>query len=264
MQGKHGFLIMVTSIVLMMLPSAMAQNRTLKAEVRHRPPEMIVDHTNYTGPLIDILKELAERAGFEIRLQDHQFKGSLERLKRSQIDLLPRTICSKERAAVIDYLGPIGYQEKEIVFIVKPGEEKSISHFDDLLKHRIGSKRGTYYFKEFVENKDIIKIEAEDDENLAMMFKAGRLTTFIALDKKAAVAALKKHGVSEYTFADYKYIMRIGNYFGIARDHDQYELLQNILEKMVVSGRIKEIYNKHGLTAPVFEIHMGFEKCVAE
>jgi polar amino acid transport system substrate-binding protein len=50
---------------------------------------------------------------------------------KGDIDILPRTLCNKKRAAVIDYLGPIGYQEKNIVFIVKPGKENSIIFLKD-------------------------------------------------------------------------------------------------------------------------------------
>lgn len=76
---------------------------------------------------------------------------------RGRVDVLPRTLCTERRSKEIDYLGPIGYQTKFIEFLVKPGKEKSIREFEDLKKIKVGSKKGTFYFKEFSDAREIKK-----------------------------------------------------------------------------------------------------------
>lgn len=238
-----------------------AKDAVLRIDVRHRPPEMVVSGETYTGPLIDIIKEAAEKNNYTVIFQSRQFNGSLALLKQGFIDILPRTICTIERAVFIDYLGPIGYQEKDIVFIVRKGQEKSISSFEDLKKFNIGTKLGTHYFDAFNNSTEINKIETADDKNLVSMFSAQRFDAFIVLDQKAAEAALAGNGVTEYAYAVYKHINRIGNFYGITPGHPAHEKLQHTIEKMVLSGRIKELYKKHGASPPVFTKELGFKNC---
>lgn len=251
----------VCSLSAFFIQTVIADDNILEVDVRHRPPEMIISGKSYKGPLIDIIKEAAQKNNFQVKLELRQFKGSLSLLKQGVIDILPRTICTIDRAVFIDYLGPIGYQEKDIVFIVHKRKENSINTFEDLKKYRVGTKLGTYYFEKFNNTNEIEKIETADDDNLVQMFTAGRVDTFIVLDKKSAEIALAKHGVSQYSYANYKHTNRIGNYYGIAPDHPAYDRLQKTLEDMVISGRVKEIYQKHGITPPVFNMDLGFKNC---
>lgn len=239
-----------------------AQEKTLLVEIRQRPPEMVIQGKHYSGPLLDIIEEAAKASGFKVRYRKRQFKASLEDLGRGKIDILPRTICTKERAGVIDYIGPIGFQEKEICFLVKPGKEDSIQRFEDLRELEIGVKRGTVYFEQFDKSREIRKLESKDDDNMVKMFEKGRFDAMIILDRKAADVALEKHGVTEYAFAKYKYLKKIGNYYGIPKGHRAKEKLQQALEEMVETGRVAKIYEKYGVAPPVFDPQWGFEKCL--
>lgn len=255
------FLVLTLFGLFGFVQSGIAGDKVLKVDIRHRPPEMIVNDTSYTGPLIDIIQEIATTNGYQIQYHFRQFYGSMILLKQGRIDILPRTICTMERAQSIDYLGPIGYQTKKIVFIVRPGLEDKIHSFEDLVKFNIGTKKGTFYYDEFNNNNRIKKVETYDDENLVRMYDAGRFDVFIALDKKSALAAFEKEGITQFAFAKYFHTRHIGNYFGIAKDHPARTLLQKTLEEMVKSGRISKIYQDHGVTPPVFTDDMVFQKC---
>ncbi|MCP3944078.1 MAG: amino acid ABC transporter substrate-binding protein [Desulfobacteraceae bacterium] len=247
--------------ITIMHSNLMANDDVLIVDIRNRPPEMNVDGDKYSGPLLDIIKEAANNAGYKVKYKVRQFKASFELLKNGKIDILPRTLCRPDRAEVIDYIGPIGYQEKTISFLVKPGNEDSIKNFDDLKKISVGVKRGTVYFKEFDNSNDIKKITAYDDDNLVQMFDHKRFTTMIVLDKKSAEKALKKNKISEYAFATYKHKLKIGNYFGITKKNKARQKLQQAIEKMVISGRVKEIYNKYEVKPPMFDPAVGFIPC---
>jgi polar amino acid transport system substrate-binding protein len=241
----------VLVLVCVLGPSALfAQDTTLVVDLRHRPPEMIVEGEQYSGPLLDILEEAAQKAGYQIKYQVRQFQGSLEYLKRGEIDVLPRTIYTQRRAEVIDYLGPIGYERKEILFLVKQGKEASIQRFEDLKRLTVGVKRGTVYFEEFDQSQEINKVVSHDDENLVRMFAHNRFETMIILDKSAVEFALKKYRISDYAYAHYRHPICIGLYYGITRGHPAKDALQHALEDLVTSGRVNAIYHKYDLEPP--------------
>ena len=253
-------------VMIALLPDILraTDNKTLVVDVRQRPPEMIVDGESWSGPLIDIIEEAVRRAGYEVKFQFRQFQGSLRYLERGKIDILPRAICTQERTQFMDFLGPIGYEQKEILFLVKPGKEDSIRKFDDLKHLTVGVKRGTVYFEEFDASQEIVKIESHDDENLVRMFAHNRFDTMIILDRNAVESALKKYQISVYAYARYRQSLRIGIYYGILRGHPAKEALQHALEDLVTSGSVKAIYAQYGIEPPFFDLQQGFEPCFQE
>ncbi|PID56036.1 amino acid ABC transporter substrate-binding protein [candidate division KSB3 bacterium] len=259
----------VLAAVMIMTLSAERLNaverKTLVADIRQRPPEMVVHGESFwAGPLIDILQEAVQRAGYQIQFQVRQFQGSLRYLERGEIDILPRAICTRQRATFMDFLGPVGYEEKEILFLVKPGQEESVRTFDDLKDLTVGVKRGTVYFDAFDACQEIVKIESHDDENLVRMFAHNRFQTMIILDRNAVESALRKYQISEYAYARYRKTLHIGIYYGILRGHPATVSLQRALENLVISGRVKAIYASYGLEPPNFDHRHGFEPCFQE
>ena len=241
-----------------------SDEKILVIDVRQRPPEMNVDGDIWSGPLIDILEEAAHRIKYRVKFQVRQFEGSLRYLEYGKIDILPRVICTPARARMMDFLGPIGYEQKEILFLVPPGQEGSIQRFDDLKHLTVGVKQGTVYFEEFDASQEIVKIESQDDENLVRMFAHQRFDTMIILDRDAVEAALQKYQISAYAYAHYRLDLRIGIYYGIRRNHPAKEPLQHALEDMVTSGRVNAIYAQYGIVPPVFDVRQGFEPCLQE
>lgn len=237
-------------------------DKTLLVDVRQRPPEMTVEAETVSGPLIDIITEAAQRTGYAVKFQVRQFQGSLRYLECGLIDILPRAICTPARTKTMEYLGPIGYEPKEILFLVKPGQENSIQTFDDLKRLTVGVKQGTVYFEEFDANQEIVKIESDDDENLVRMFVRNRFETMIILDKHAVEAALDKYQITGYAYAHYRYPVHLAIYYGIRQGHPAQDALQQALEAMVASGRIKAIYAQYHLDAPLFDPQQGFEPCL--
>jgi polar amino acid transport system substrate-binding protein len=256
----------VSIAVFLLQPHVLrAQDKVLIIDIRHRPPDMIVEGEKFSGPLLDIIEEAAQKIDYRVQYQERQFEGSLHYLSQGKIDILPRTICTRERAANIDYLGPIGYQKKESRFLVKQGRKNAIQRFEDLKGMTVGIKRGTVYFEQFDASQEMTKIQANDDENLVAMFVRNRFDTMIVLDKPAVEAALKKHQVTDYAYARYSYPLLIGIYYGIVEDHPEKERLQQILEEMALSGRVNAIYESYSLEPPFFDIQItGFQQCFPE
>lgn len=234
---------------------ALCQSSSALAKIyidyRNRPPEMVVTDETFNGPIIDISRELAQMSGMEIQEFVRPFFKTLAILqKQGHITLLPRTFCTSERAKTIDYLGPIGKQEKQIRFLVRSDSNVNIETYEDLKKYNIGVKLKTVYFDQFDKDPSIKKIESIDDHNMVRMLMGKRFDAMVVVDQKAAEFALKKHGLKNYKYANYAHTKVIWHYFGMNRGFPQKELLQKNIEKMVLSGRISAIYKKHNLPSP--------------
>ena len=226
--------------------------KTFSAHYRQRPPEMNVDEVKktFTGPLRVIIEEAAEKIGFSVNWRQVKFKNSYECLQKGCVDIVPRVIMTEERKPFVHYLGPIGHQQKDIVFLVKKGQEDLIKKYEDLYNVTIGTKEKTAYFDRFNKDQKLKKIHSVDDENMSRMFIAGRFEAMIVLDVPSIERALKKNNFSNYSYAKYRYVQKISNYYGMSKKSpykDQYDKLNQTLIKMVETGRIKDIYQSFGL-----------------
>lgn len=227
-----------------------SEDKILKADFRHRPPEMIVSGENKSGPLKDIIEEAVSKIGYQIKWRKAPFSRSFVELKSGQVDIVPRTIRNKEREAFINYLGPIGYQQKNIEFLVKKGQEGLLEIYEDLYSVKVGLKRDTAYFDKFDHDPKINKKMSFDDKNMATMFKVGRFDTMIVLDKISIEKALTEIDFIDYSYSNYKYIQKIGIYYGFSKksSHSKvYSKLNKVLIEMAKTGRIVEIYKQHNI-----------------
>jgi len=139
--------LIVPLLVWMTPQAAFSAEKVLLADYRPRPPEMVVDEKtgHFSRPLIDILEEAAHKVGYSIKWRQAPFQRSLKELELGVIDVVPRVVLDEERKAFVAYLGPIGYQEKDIVFLVRKGQENLISSYEDLKKITIGVKQDAFY-----------------------------------------------------------------------------------------------------------------------
>ena len=230
-----------------------ASDRSLSADFRHRPPEMIVEGERFSGPLKDILEEAAKSLGYGVEWRLAPFPRSLNDLRRGRIDVVPRTIRNPEREAFINFLGPIGNQEKDILFLVKKGREGSIRRYEDLKGLTIGIKLKTAYFDRFDHDASLDKESASDDFNLARMFMGGRFDTVAVLDKAAMESALAGLTFDDYGYAEYRFEQMIGNFYGMSKMSANAGLFPRLdakLDEMLANGRVEEIYSRFGVAPP--------------
>jgi len=240
--------------VIFVLTTIYLQAETIKADFRHRPPEMIVNGQHKSGPLIDILESAAKKLGHNIQWRSATFPMSIHAIEEGNIDILPRTLKTKRRNLFINYLGPIGYQDKTILFLVKKGEENLINSYSDLKRLKIGVRKKTAYFSKFNLDFTLDKIETVDDSNMVKMFDRFRFDTMAVLDVDSIEFALKKNKITNYTYANYKFKQKIGNYYAMSKNSINstlYKDLSETLAMMAKSGEITSIYEFHGVKPPL-------------
>ena len=208
---------------------------------------MVVSDNSFHGPLKDILEEAAGKMGFKIIWGQRNFATSLMLIKNGKLDILPRTFRNSERESYVNYLGPIGFQKKNVKFLVKKSLKDKINKYEDLYNYIVGVKFKTSYFKKFNNDKKIKKVGGKDDDNMSRMFHFGRFDVMAIIDVPSIEYALKANKIKDYAYANYEYKQEIGNYYGMSK---YYEKLNKILIDMTKSGRVTEIYRKHKVEPP--------------
>jgi polar amino acid transport system substrate-binding protein len=71
---------------------------------------------------------------------------------------------------------------------------------------------------------------------------------------KSIEKALKDINFTDYSYANYKYVQKIGNYYGMSKKSPkigQYKILNAALLELAQSGRVKKIYENYRITPPV-------------
>lgn len=236
---------------------AVAEEKLLKADYRPRPPEMIVgEGENISGPLKDILDEAVARHGYRVEWRVVPFPKSLHDLEVGQVDIVPRVIRTLERDVFVQFLGPIGYQEKDIYFLVHKGQEGSIRTYEDLRSVVVGVKLKTAYFDPFDGDATIRKEASSDDSSLARMFIGGRFEAIAMLDRPAMEGVLAGLGFKDYAFADYHFQQKIGNFYGMSKKSPYAALFPDLnatLAEMSASGRVTELYKIHHVEPPTID-----------
>jgi len=240
------------ALIILFSASVNAGEFMFEADYRQRPPEMVIDeHTgDFLGPLIDILNMAAAEIGMTVKWQQNYFKRSYSRLIRGSVDIVPRVLYNEERKQFVKYFDPIGYQQKNIVFIVNKGKEALIEKYDDLYKITVGVKKGTAYFKRFDSDARINKKMSVDDKNMSMMFAAKRFDAMIILDMPAFEKALKDIGFDNYALANYKHVQVISNQYAMSKKSPKIEMFDKInqaFKNLVKNDKIQECYQKFNL-----------------
>ncbi|MFO7749268.1 MAG: transporter substrate-binding domain-containing protein [Desulfobacteraceae bacterium] len=251
------FFFFTLTLVFFTLPlsfSLQADEQVLHGDFRQRPPEMVIQGKNLSGPLKEIIEEAAQKIGFIVQWRIAPFARSLNALKDGKVDIVPRTLRNEKRESFVHYLGPIGYQQKDILFLVNRGEENRIKAYEDLKGLTIGVKRETAYFTRFDEDTALQKEKSIDDANMVKMFKADRFDTMAVLDKTSLERALAKAHIGDHAYAAYRHSQILGNYYGLSKRSPRagiYPRLNRVLLSMTASGRVADIYRKYGIAPPM-------------
>ncbi|KPP98738.1 transporter substrate-binding domain-containing protein [Marinobacter sp. HL-58] len=149
------------------------QAETLKAvtDPSFVPFEMQNDEGEMVGFDMDILAEVAERAGFEYDLKTMDFNGIIPALQSGNVDLAIAGITiTEKREEVVDFSDP--YYDSGLRILVSKDND-DIKEFDDLEGKKVGTKTGStsydYLKKNLEENDDVTPYPGSSDMYMALM-----------------------------------------------------------------------------------------------
>ncbi|SFR44571.1 amino acid ABC transporter substrate-binding protein, PAAT family (TC 3.A.1.3.-) [Marinobacter gudaonensis] len=131
-----------------------------------------------TGEMIgfdmEIIREVADRAGFEIDLNTMDFNGIIPALQTGNVDIAIAGITiTDEREEIVDFSDP--YYDSGLRILVREGNE-DVSEFDDLEGKKIGTKIGSTSYDYLIKNLDaddgVTPYPGSSDMYMALMSRA--------------------------------------------------------------------------------------------
>lgn len=195
-----------------------------------------------TGFDMDILREVAKRAGFDYNLRTMDFNGIIPALQTGNADLaLAGITITKPRGKVVDFSDP--YYDSGLRILV-PESNNSITTLDDLkgktIATKIGSTSYDFLTKHFGNSATIKPYPATSDMYLALMSRSVDVVFYDA-PNVAYFARTKGKGKAKVVGPLYE-----GQKYGIAfkKGSPWVEPTNKALASMKADGTYAKIYEK--------------------
>ncbi|WP_111494732.1 MULTISPECIES: transporter substrate-binding domain-containing protein [Marinobacter] len=235
----------VSATVALTLGSTMVSAETLRAvtDPSFVPFEMMDQESGeMVGFDMDILAEVAKRAGFDYELNTMDFNGIIPALQTGNVDIaLAGITITEEREKIVDFSDP--YYDSGLRLLVKSSDD-SIKTVDDLEGKKVGTKIGSTSY-------DYLTKNIEDDDGVTPY--PGSADMYMAL-MSGSVDAVFYDAPNVGYFARTKGKNRVttvgplyeGQQYGIAlkSGSEWLDEVNDALAAMKEDGTYKEIYEK--------------------
>ncbi len=252
MRVRRWYLLLILTLSLTAVAEPL---KVLTGHFRHRPPELMVYCSGeMTGPLYHVIEEAASRLGYRIDWKLASFRETLQSMRDGTVDLAPRVIRTAEREQFIQFIGPVGAQQKNVRFIVPKGQAARLSRLEDLANRHTAFIGGAHYFDAFNDNKQLSKTPLRDDSEMARRLSRNEVDTLIVLDSSSMEIALERIGFADYEYANNVFEQRLDIYYGLSASSANAglaEQLNQTISQMAHDGTIDAIYRSFELVTPL-------------
>lgn len=194
-QFAHSFKKMVLIISLMSLSVISSAETLTIGSTATGVPFTFLDTKNnkLDGMMVDVIRLVGERAGFDVSLQQAPFSALIPSLQSKKIDIISAgMIKTEERAKVVSFTEPV-YAYGEALFVNNLDMEKPYTTLEDLKGEIVGGQVGTIYI---------------DALNKSGLFKEVRVyDTIPDLIRDVELGRIKA-GLADYPIVAYQYSNR--------------------------------------------------------
>lgn len=226
----------------------------LLATVDNLPPFSYIENGNLTGIDIDIITELARRAGFHITIATYPWARALLQLQHGLVDGAFSAYETEDRKEYCIYTGIIHYDELRLA--VRKGKQFSYSNIESLYGKVIGKGKNVFVgnkFDQAVREGRIIVSETNDmDMSNIKKLHADRLDAVIG-SPATLMHYAKKLGVEhDIVLLPTSLRERIPAYLVLSKsspleDKDELQqIIQAVLNEMRNDGTIRAINERYG------------------
>jgi polar amino acid transport system substrate-binding protein len=244
MKMKYALLGFLLCLALLTGCAAKSKKIVVASDATWPPMEFIDDSKNIVGFDIDLIKEVAKQAGFEVEIKNVNWDGIFGGLDAGQYDAVISSVTiTEERKAVMDFSAP--YINAGQVLIVRTESPDSFTKISDLAGKELGAQIGTTGAMEIKKVKEV-KLRTYDELGLAVAdLVNGRIAGVVADTPIAAQYVLQNPSFKNtlkivgepFTEEVYGIAVKKGN----AKVMD---LINNGLKKVMDSGKNVELEKK--------------------
>jgi polar amino acid transport system substrate-binding protein len=198
------------------------------------------------GVMVDMVKEVGKRAGFDVQIEPMQFSTLIAGLTSKKIDLISAAMyITPVRKEQIDFSDPI-YTYGEGLIVPKSDTKDYVS-FDDMKGYSVGAQVGTAYVEPLKKVFGDVKIY-DTIPDILRDINAGRLKAGFADYPIVAYNIQQGNFPEARVVSSYKPTMTGSIGIGVRKNEE--ELLKKVntaLAAMQADGTVKKILAKWGL-----------------
>jgi polar amino acid transport system substrate-binding protein len=194
------------------------------------------------GFMVDVIKEVAKEAGFEVTVEPMEFSALISSLTSGKVDLTSASMyITEKRRKVIDFSDPIfGYGEG---MIVKKDDDKPYKSFKEIPDETVGAQLGTLYVSPLQDAKIFKEVKVYDTVQAMMQdVNAGRIKAGFA------DSPIMSYFIASGQFPNIRLVKTyepvVPGEIGIGIPKDKPELVKGIndaLAKLKANGKLDEL-----------------------
>ncbi len=203
----------------------------------------------YGGAYTEIVRELARRTGYQLKISSCPLKRCLYMLEGGNADIIIGLRNTPERARYLHFLqSPYRDRSSDKVFYVQKGRGGSIRSYADLARLRIGTKLGAQYLERFDHDsnlqKDAVKDMAINFRKLAL----GRLDAVLIPEDQGEALLAELRLETQIDKVDYRIPDTSSRAIAISRKSPAAAFLEDFeraLRDMAKDGTLAALYKRY-------------------
>ncbi|CTQ51596.1 Arginine-binding extracellular protein ArtP precursor [Roseibium album] len=238
------YISLLLSLAFFILP-ARASDMTLATD--DWPPFRISENDGLIGLDLDLMDEIARRAGADLRVVKMPWGRSLTSMESGTVDVMTGLAYREERAVYIAYTDT-PYFNCTTSFYTLAGRENEIQTYEDLTKHQIGFVLHSAYFDQFDNDSSLDKVGVPQEQTLIDMLVKERFAVMIGTDCQVDYF-IERQGLSEkIEKAPYNPGNSVDLYLGVSKKSDwakQLDLLNKVVKELVDEGFVDKIAQQY-------------------
>lgn len=218
------------------------------------PPYMNVDGDEYTGPAIDVLREVFYRIGYieneDYKIVVYPWVRTLDMLRTGDLDMAADILDTPERREYLDYSNEYHTIEQMVFITPKDSDIDYDGNLDSISYLTFGTLRGFRYSPEFNQavSDGLIKVDESENPhaNIEKML-VGRIEIIIEVKAVAQAVLIELDAVDEVKILDPP-LQENYSYFGFSKASklkDLRDLFDEKLRELREDGTEEEIYAKY-------------------
>jgi polar amino acid transport system substrate-binding protein len=211
------------------------------------PPFRISEGENLIGLDLDLIEEIAKRAGAELRVAKMPWGRALTEMQSGGVDVMTGLAYRTERAEYIAYTDT-PYFKCTTAFYTIAGQAYKIGTYEDLANYQIGYVLHSAYFDRFDNDTSLDKVGVAQEQILIDMLMTRRFGVMIGTDCQVDYFIKRQGMADKIEKAPYNPGNSVDLYLGVSRKSawaEKLELLNKIVKDLVGEGFVDKIAREY-------------------
>ncbi|MHA7772078.1 substrate-binding periplasmic protein [Roseibium sp. M-1] len=211
------------------------------------PPFRISEGENLIGLDLDLIDEIAKRAGAELQVAKMPWGRALTEMQSGGVDVMTGLAYRTERAEYIAYTDT-PYFKCTTSFYTIAGQGDKIRSYEDLAQNQVGYVLHSAYFDRFDNDTSLDKVGVAEEQTLVDMLMKRRFGVMIGTDCQVDYFIKRQGFADKIEKTPYNPGNSVDLFLGVSRKSDwaqKLDLLNGIVKELVDEGFVDKIAREY-------------------